>query len=73
MNSEPTGDKTIPTTSLHRQVVILVHPDKNTSPRAPEAFKKVTRAFQVLRDPDRRALYDRCAQQDTLKQMTQHM
>eukprot|EP00667_Euglena_gracilis_P014043 EG_transcript_14533 len=50
----------------HRQVVILVHPDKNTSPRAPEAFKKVTRAFQVLRDPDRRALYDRYGEKGLL-------
>lgn len=35
------------------------HPDLNPSPDATEAMQRLTAAYEVLRDPDRRAAYDR--------------
>ena len=38
-----------------------LHPDRNPSAHAGEAFSKVSEAYQVLSDPRRRAAYDRLA------------
>ena len=35
------------------------HPDRNPSPDATEAVQRLTAAHEILRDPDRRAAYDR--------------
>lgn len=35
------------------------HPDLNPSPDATQAMQRLTAAYEVLRDPDRRAAYDR--------------
>lgn len=35
------------------------HPDLNPSPDATEAMQRLTAAYGVLRDPERRAAYDR--------------
>lgn len=40
------------------------HPDRNKSPDAPEKFKKINEAFQVLSDPKKREFYDRYGSTD---------
>jgi molecular chaperone DnaJ len=44
----------------YRQVALKFHPDRNEgSKESEERFKEVTRAYEVLRDPDQRSVYDR--------------
>jgi len=43
----------------YRKLSLLTHPDKNGYDGADEAFKMVSRAFQILSDADKKAKYDR--------------
>ena len=43
----------------YRKAAMEWHPDKNRSPEAEERFKAITEAYEVLRDPQKRAAYDR--------------
>jgi molecular chaperone DnaJ len=43
----------------YRKLAMEYHPDRNRSSGAEEKFKEITEAYQVLCDPQKRALYDR--------------
>jgi molecular chaperone DnaJ len=43
----------------YRKLAMDYHPDRNPSPDAEAKFKEITEAYEVLRDPQRRAAYDR--------------
>ncbi|GBE90253.1 Uncharacterized J domain-containing protein [Sparassis crispa] len=43
----------------YRKQAIKYHPDKNRSPDAEEKFKDISKAYQVLSDPNLRTVYDK--------------
>lgn len=43
----------------YRKISLLTHPDKNGYTGADEAFKMVSRAFQILSDADKKTKYDK--------------
>lgn len=45
--------------SAYRRLVRTVHPDTSRSPETAAEFAKVTEAYRILIDPDKRAQYDR--------------
>lgn len=42
-----------------RRLAMQYHPDRNKEPGAEARFKEINEAYEVLSDPDRRAMYDR--------------
>ncbi len=48
----------------YRKLAVKYHPDKNNgSKESEEKFKEITQAYEVLRDADKRAMYDRYGEQ----------
>lgn len=43
----------------YRRLAMQYHPDRNPDPDAEAHFKEFTEAYEVLRDPQKRAMYDR--------------
>ena len=44
--------------SAFRKLAMQYHPDRNKAPDAHQRFVEVTEAYEVLRDPNKRARYD---------------
>jgi molecular chaperone DnaJ len=45
--------------SAYRQQALRYHPDRNKEDGAAEHFKEVTEAYEILRDSEKRSMYDR--------------
>ena len=43
----------------YRKLAMEFHPDRNAAPEAEARFKEITEAYEILRDPQKRAAYDR--------------
>jgi molecular chaperone DnaJ len=43
----------------YRKLAMEFHPDRNSAPDAEAKFKEITEAYEVLRDPQKRSVYDR--------------
>jgi molecular chaperone DnaJ len=43
----------------YHKLAMKWHPDKNKSPEAEEKFKQIAKAYAILKDPKKRAQYDR--------------
>eukprot|EP00916_Digyalum_oweni_P021817 GHVL01036152.1.p1 GENE.GHVL01036152.1~~GHVL01036152.1.p1 ORF type:complete len:305 (-),score=38.66 GHVL01036152.1:90-1004(-) len=52
----------------YKKLALTFHPDKNKAPGAEDAFKKISRAFQCLTDPKKRAIYDQCGDDEEVSE-----
>ncbi|ABN66324.1 predicted protein [Scheffersomyces stipitis CBS 6054] len=44
--------------SCYRRLAAQVHPDRNSHPQATDAFKQLNEAWEVLREPSSRTIYN---------------
>jgi Ca-activated chloride channel family protein len=57
----------------YREAALRLHPDKNIAPGDTELFLDVSRAYEVLSDPERREAYDRELAEEELAMASQAM
>ncbi|MDC8757383.1 DnaJ domain-containing protein [Janthinobacterium fluminis] len=43
---------------VYRSLAMRFHPDRNTAPGAEQRFKSITKAYEILSDPVKRAEYN---------------
>lgn len=51
----------------YRKLALKIHPDKNSHPSAPEAFKVAAKAFEILSDSNKKSIYDQTGQDPDLR------
>jgi len=56
----------------YRKLALKLHPDKNRAPGADEAFKKLSKAFQCLTDPEKKQVYDTYGDEERIPQQQRH-
>ncbi|CAL1139116.1 unnamed protein product [Cladocopium goreaui] len=56
----------------YRKLALKLHPDKNGAPGADEAFKKLSKAFQCLTDPEKKQVYDTYGDEERMPQQQRH-
>eukprot|EP00397_Hematodinium_sp_SG-2012_P022712 GEMP01023551.1.p1 GENE.GEMP01023551.1~~GEMP01023551.1.p1 ORF type:complete len:368 (+),score=77.48 GEMP01023551.1:162-1265(+) len=56
----------------YKKLALKLHPDKNGAPGAEEAFKKVSKSFQCLNDPQHRAAYNQYGDEERIPQGARH-
>jgi DnaJ homolog subfamily B member 12 len=64
LNISPTECTEADIKKAYRKLAVKVHPDKNSAPKADEAFKAVGLAYATLSDPQKKAIYDRYGDED---------
>ena len=47
----------------YKKLAIKFHPDKNKAPQADEAFKKISKAYACLSDPEKKRYYDQTGEE----------
>ena len=52
----------------YKKLAIKFHPDKNKSPKAEEAFKKIATAYQTLTDPKKREMFDKYGSEEEYRE-----
>ena len=52
----------------YKKKAIKFHPDKNHSPKAEEAFKRISTAYTTLTDPKKKEIYDKYGSEEQFRE-----